>query len=113
MTSEKTLQAMIDYASTFVEQVMAEQGQVVGMYHIVRDDGPDMIINAGDLGDTKDEAAFAIRAILKQTNATRYLYMTEAWVMDTTPAELERIGKEGVERQPGRAEAVVLIAGDH
>ena len=83
------------------------------MYHFVDGEGREVVMNAPPGG--KDKSVAAMRQILKACGATRVAYLDEAWFMEADTdnnLDLEKINREGVEKQPGRIEVIIISAED-
>jgi hypothetical protein len=83
--------------------------QLIPLWHIVPEEGPHVIVATPfQGGDSKDMVAFAIQKLLKEHNATKYAFLSEAWMAvankewkdgDTPPSE-----------RPDRIEIVMVMA---
>jgi hypothetical protein len=106
------LRAIIDNASSAVESIFAVDGELMPMWHLVTADGEYIMASPG--GMEKDLATEAIRAIIKEKNIVRYIFIDEAWVVQSTVKDeaLKKIMDEGssLAEHPGRREFVIFCA---
>jgi hypothetical protein len=62
---------------------------------------------------TKDVSTAAARAFLVSIEATRVAFIDEAWMMESAVGiDRDKIDREGVAKQPGRIEVILISAED-
>ena len=109
----ETLEEWIKQISEIVGQIFAAKGRVAPIFHIIINDAA--FLMPVEMSDK--EATFAVaRAVIQQSGASRYLFISEAWMhtapSDISKAELRRMQRDGLERHPDRREVVNYQAED-
>ena len=111
------LRAMIEAASRNIEVIFGITGEVAPMWHFTKANGNEFAMLAPDTDD-KDIATAIVRAVFEVEDVVRYVFMTEAWVVEThDPVEIEEIkvwiaqGRSARDH-PKRREIVMFVAED-
>jgi hypothetical protein len=105
------LRDFVERTVRLVSRQFDQRGEVPPIYHIITGDGEDLVV-PGFPGD-KDLAVALARVILETVEATRYVFVTEGWVLFAPDsADIDKINREGVEAQPGRKEVLMFSAED-
>jgi hypothetical protein len=108
-----SLQREIELTSQFVEAWFAEAGFVAPMWQIIDGDGLRALCPMPDGTGDKDRLFAAMRALLKQMRATRYIFVCEAWTVEFTPEQLnEARAIDSCEQHPRRIEVVQILSED-
>lgn len=106
------LKALIRLASSNADAIFGMTGQILPMYHAVSGEGEHMIIPQPD--PDKDIAAAMIRELFAERDIIYYVFLSEAWLLDTTKdmpqPDLGKIVAEGLEHHPDRREVVAFSA---
>jgi hypothetical protein len=110
-----TLREFIELVARPISDRFMERGEIKPMYHIICCDGRDLV--APGLPGDKDLAVAVARALMEVVGATRYVFITEAWMLladgeDVKKIDLAKVDAEGVEAQPGRKEVLLFNAED-
>jgi len=105
-----TLHEMIETADAGAVAIFNRNGAVQPLYHAIKRDGAHMLVPAPPT--SKAAALTLMRALFELQDVVRYVFIDEAWMVGTDPAETERINREGVRAQPGRVEVLIYIAED-
>jgi len=110
--SKDSLQDTIDVIAERAAKLFYLHGEVAPIYVVLAGNGQEVVFERPP-GD-KDTAVTIVRAVLRMYRATRVVTITEAWMLDrpTTPIDLDRIAREGVEAQPERIEVVLIMGED-
>ena len=113
--SEKELRTMLDYASGFAEGRFAEFGAIKPIWYAVTLSGDSIITPPLAGAQDKDESIAMIRELFESRDVVRYLFIDEAWTLDTPVerAELGRIEREGLRNHPARVEVVMFTGEDY
>ena len=113
-----TLRELIATASKSAELVFRKDSEIAPLYHMLKPDGTSLIWSpaVSGLGD-KDEIVAAARMIMRELQIARYVFIDEAWILETktrTPqemAEVERFCQEfGARAHPDRREILMFAA---
>jgi hypothetical protein len=109
------LHALIEFASEQISKLFKNTGKVLPMYHAVTADGQTLILNAPH--KDKDISVGMIKIAFAKLNVERYVFMDEAWILDTQnrvpgPDEWKRIERDGLSEHPDRREILMLTAED-
>ena len=104
-----TLREFLDIADKIVVKQFDQTGHISPMYHIVDDDGRDMVMAAPPLD--KDTMVKLMRVYLANLKAKRYLYIDEAWLA-TGKGVHDHAAHSSLEHFPGRSEVVMYCAED-
>jgi len=110
--SKDSLQDTIDVIAERAAKLFDQHGEVTPVYVVRAGNGQEVVFERPP-GD-KDTAVTIVRAVLRMYRATRVVTVTEAWMLDrpTTPVDLDKIAREGVEAQPERIEVVLIMGED-
>lgn len=103
MTLEKFIKAIDKTAC----EIFAHVGRLQPIYHIVAENGDVMILPA--LSPDKDVSVAMAQAAMVLFDATRYVFLCEAWVLQTEDQEeMNRVWKsgEGIADHPNRIEMI-------
>jgi hypothetical protein len=103
-------ETLIKCASGFVEQRMAEHGQIDPFWHVVTTQGEQMIVPP--MSDDKDEAVALMRVLLKVVDANLCMFVAEAWQIEVTTAETIPVTEQQRLQHPSRKEVVIFQAED-
>jgi hypothetical protein len=79
---------LLEKASWITEQFFRKRGRIFPMYHVVKADGAQEAMQAPPLED-KDEAMALMRAYFELFDIKRYVFIDEAWRLDTTDCRNE------------------------
>ena len=116
--SERQLRELMQFASKFCTKVFARSGFVAPLWHAVKRDGQHFVeLHPQQLG--KDLAAILIRAQFDIADVVRYIYIGEAWTVDTRQTKSDQHGVMAAARagrlheHPDRVEIVQLQGEDH
>jgi hypothetical protein len=113
--SEADIRRMIDRASRFCEKQFAKSGVVYPLYHAIAGNGEQLVVPPPHV-ESKDIAVAMIRALFKDKDVIRYVFMDEAWTIrgekGISPEKMARFNREGLSEQPGRIEVVFFSAED-
>ncbi|MGY2987740.1 hypothetical protein [Bradyrhizobium sp. USDA 4508] len=105
------LRKFVERCARRAETVFKKRGQLLAMYHAIDGAGNELIFPAPP--GSKDQSVAKARELLKACEATRVAYLDEAWMMtDQSGLDLAKIEREGVSKQPGRIEIVMIGAED-
>ncbi|MBT1509352.1 hypothetical protein KIP88_02460 [Bradyrhizobium sp. SRL28] len=107
------LKALIEFASTQAGKLFRRQGILYPLYHCIRADGETTILNQFD--QDKDLSVAMTKAWMHLNDIDTYVFMDEAWILDTTKSgspepDLEWIKRHGVSKHPDRREVVMFSA---
>lgn len=110
-----TLREFVEAASVTAEAIFAESGTIRPMYQIVLGAEEHVVVAAPRL--PKDQSVAAMRAIFTAVEATRYLFVNEAWTVATDKATddgVQAFVEQGgsLEHWNGRREVVMFLAED-
>jgi hypothetical protein len=106
------LRGMLDGASRWADEWFAEHGVLNPMWHIACADGREMVLASPH--PDKDAAALIVRAVFRQLDAVRCIYVDEAWTVEiklNNRAEVERVMRDGASGHPRRQE-IVMFSGE-
>jgi hypothetical protein len=97
-----------------IDSIFATAGQVMAMMHIINGNGDNVIVPV--FMNDKDRAFGIMREALRLTKASRYVFISEGWILeapaDRLGPELERINQLGLEHHNDRREVVLYQAED-
>ena len=100
---------MIHRVSEAVEDIFRNTGEIRPMYEAVKPDGERMVVRVP--GYDKDLDVALIKAFFAIENIDRYVYVAEAWTLETKmDIDVEQVQREGVRNHPDRREAVMFMA---
>jgi hypothetical protein len=109
---------LLEFASTAVEQLFRNRGKVFPMYHVVKADGAQEVIQAPPLDD-KDAAVALMRAYFELFDIKRYVFVDEAWSLNTkgmskaaAEAAIAWCHEHGVTSHPRWVEEVIFVIED-
>ncbi|MEY9235434.1 hypothetical protein ABIF78_007757 [Bradyrhizobium japonicum] len=107
-----TLRQFVEHVAKNVSRLFDKQGHLLPMYHAIDANGNEVIFVSPS--HDKDRALAMARQSLADMGATRVAYIDEAWVIDDPEglADIDKIEREGVRRQPGRKEAIIISVED-
>jgi hypothetical protein len=109
-----TLRQFVERAGKQASKMFEKQGRLFPMYHAVDGAGNEHVFPAPP--GTKDQSVAITRVLLKSMDAQRVAFIDEAWFLDSregdTEIDIAKIDREGVARQPGRREAIMISAED-
>jgi hypothetical protein len=103
-------ETLIKCASGFVEQRMAEHGQINPFWHVVTAHDEQMIVPP--MSDDKDEAVALMRVLLEVVDAKLCMFVTEAWQIEVTTEEEIPATDYQRSQHPSRKEVVMFQAED-
>jgi len=112
MKDENLREFFARVADRAARQFSKEKSIGCTIYHAVKPGG-DEVIFPQPPGD-KDRSIALAREVLKAIDAARVAIICEAWVLDarTQAFDIAKINREGVARQPGRIEILLIAAED-
>jgi hypothetical protein len=112
----ETLRQFIEAASFGAEKIFRKQGVITPMWHCVKADGSEFVMNAPD--GSKDVSAAIARAYFELNGVVRCMFIDEAWIVeadgDLASDELLAIYRSqgSIADHPKRQEVVAFIAED-
>jgi hypothetical protein len=110
----RSLRSLIEFASAQAEKLFRRQGSLLPMYHAIKTSGETVILPMPD--PDKDVGVAMIKAWFLLNDIDRYVFMDEAWILDTRPSggtpeiDMEKIAREGLRKHPDRRECVHFSA---
>jgi hypothetical protein len=117
MSNEQKLRGMIHVVSRFVDLWYERHDELRGMYHAEMPNGQPLLIPTPPI--PKDEGVALIRELFAERGIVRYVFLDEAWTLDTTranvsEADFARAMREGLRDfdHPARCEMVMITAED-
>lgn len=109
--TEVTLKMFVEFAMKKASQIFKQSGRLLPMYHAMDGEGHHLVFTPPH--PDKDVSIALVRDYLANCNAVRVAYIDEAWMMEgPSDLDLGKIGREGVEKQPGRIEVIIINAED-
>jgi hypothetical protein len=96
------LEALIRQASACVEPVFLAKGELYPMWHLVMRGGEERIMPSPS--HDKRNAPLMMRAYFEQESVVRYVFMNEAWILETLNADEKEI-REYLRAHDGSIEA--------
>ena len=111
------LRRFIERASQQIDVAFAKTGLVPSHYQVVAMSGHVAVVPFPDTDD-KDRAAAIMREFFAANPTQRYLFIAEAWTLDSSKEEgptlsiLERDGVQSISAHPRRREVVMFTAED-
>lgn len=106
------LTSMIEFAARNAGRIFRDKGVIYPMYHAIMTDGTNVVLSPP--GGSKDESVALVRAWLQINDIDRFVYIDEAWILDTTKGgpeiDLEKVRREGIKDHPDRREIVMYAA---
>ena len=106
------LKSMIEFASEQAEKLFRLQGVIYPLYHCIKANGDNAILNKMDAD--KDLSVAMTVAWMQLNDVDRYVYMDEAWIVDDRRnqmgLDIEKIRREGIKNHPERREIVMFSA---
>jgi hypothetical protein len=112
--SETELRRMFDQASRFCEAHFATYGEISPMWHAVTSSDETIIEPHPIYLVDKDIAMALVRAFFDARDVVRYVYIGEAWTLNTLVKreEVDALMRDGIADHPGRVEIVQLQGED-
>ena len=108
------LTSLIKFASVNADKIFRKTGVIHPMYHAITASGQTEIISP-DLSD-KDTAVALMKALFVLHDIDRYVFIDEAWILDTTKGgpeiDIEKVQRHGIRNHPDRREIVMFSAED-
>jgi hypothetical protein len=107
------LRGMLDGASRWADGWFAQYGIINPMWHVALADGREMVLPSPH--PDKDVAESLVRAVFKQLDVVRCIYVDEAWTVEVQlddTADIERVERDGASGHPRRQEIVMFAAED-
>jgi hypothetical protein len=112
--SNFSFRQFLEFAMKQATRIFNRTGQLCPMYHAVSSAGEDYVFPA--LPGDKDVSTAAARAFLVSIEATRVAFIDEAWMMapkeGVSRDDLARYNAQGLSKQPGRIEVILICAED-
>jgi hypothetical protein len=107
------LKSLILFASAQAEKLFRRQRVIYPMYHCIKSNGDNVILNAMDAD--KDLSVAMTKAWMQLNDVERYVFIDEAWILDNRKGDLpeidiERARREGLSNHPDRREIVMFAA---
>ena len=114
--NDPRLMKLIEVASTFAEMWFVQHDEMFGLYHVESKEGDHAVIPVPP-GIDKDFATDFMRELFEKLDVERYVYMNEAWTLDSEYAhvsddDIKRANREGLAtfNHPARIEVVMITA---
>jgi hypothetical protein len=105
-----TLCDFVTAIDTAVAPIFDAEGEIFPMWHIVTASGTHEVLPS--MGCDKDVMAIVARNYFKQNNVVRYVFIDEAWQVETTETDMDKVLRTGVESHPDRVEVLMYSAED-
>jgi hypothetical protein len=106
------LKSLIEFASTQAEKLFRKQGILYPLYHCIRADGENVVLNQMDRD--KDLSVAMMKAWMHLNDVDRYVFFDEAWILDDRRGQLgidmAKVQREGISKHPDRREIVMFSA---
>jgi hypothetical protein len=107
------LKSLIEFASVQAEKIFRRTGAIYPMYHAISASGETKILTPKMVD--KDVGVAMVKVWLALENIDRYVFIDEAWILDTAksggpPPDMARIRREGLRNHPDRREVVMFAA---
>lgn len=106
------LKSMIEFASAQAEKLFRIQGVIYPLYHCIKTNGDNAILNQMDRD--KDLSVAMTVAWMQLNDVDRYVFMDEAWIVDDRKGQIgldmEKIRRMGISKHPDRREIVMFSA---
>jgi hypothetical protein len=108
------LKELIEVADHSAETIFLDVGKVLPMYHAITAEDKHMIMPM--LGTDKDKAVEIAKAAFAKYNVVQYVFIDEAWILDTVRRRLpkgdewRKIKSEGLRDHPDRREILMYSA---
>ncbi len=107
---------LVKFAARRVEKIFRQRGEIIWMYHFIKDDGQHGVFVPPPFLDGKDAIVAATKALFEAEHVVAYVYLNEAWTLqeEAGASEVDALmAKYGsLEHVPGRREVVVILAED-
>jgi hypothetical protein len=106
-----TLREFLADAAVAASRIFEETGELLPLYHVVIGTGEEIAFPG--LPGNKDVAVAAVRELFRITEATRYVFMNEAWaLMSEDEKTTQEVYRDGVRNHPDRVEIIMFSAED-
>jgi hypothetical protein len=111
--SEKQLREMFDGASDWAFKCFKQTGGIVQFWFVATANGEHFAVPP-PLPQDPDASVILIRALFSMRDVIRYVFVSEAWTVDTTDANEAEIARRlGARNHPRRVEVVAFSGEDH
>ena len=109
-----TLQELFDHGVAFARKLFDEHHEITAMWIAETEDGFRMPIAAPFQNqDEKREVIVGIKKLFKDRGVVRYVYLSEAWVVDVPlSVSQEWLGGDAIAKHPERREGINVVAED-
>lgn len=106
------LKSLIEFASAQAEKLFRKQGALYPLYHCIKADGENAILNQMD--SDKDLSVALMKAWMQLNDVDRYVFFDEAYILDSTKTgqeiDIEHANRYGIRNHPDRREVVMFSA---
>ena len=112
---QASLKQLIKSASEHAEAIFQNTGEFLPMWHAVTANREAIFLMCPEFLEDKDIGVALIRKAFELNDVERYVFISEAWLIDTTKdnydeARIRRALREGLEHDPDRREVIAFSA---
>jgi hypothetical protein len=107
-----TLREFVTAIDKAVVPLFNDHGIIHPMWHVVMASGAMQVLPSPPTDD-KDEIVFLLRTVFEERNVVRYVFIDEAWQVETAESDIEAVLQRGLEGHPDRVEVVMYSAEDN
>ncbi len=102
---------LIQSAERKVRKIFDQRGEILPMYHYVREDGAHLVFAPLPFA-SKDQWVALARAVFEADRAIAYVFINEAWMVISPDVDGDYDKYGSLEHVPGRKEVALLNAED-